>query len=226
MQALAQFTTKLVTSLSAVISAKSHKIHPVWSNSTSKPVPFQPVSKLAATRLWHRARDFDRITRQPGHHGGAIGHAALQVLHALIFDFLNHKSGRLDPSYAAIARKANLCERTVATALQRLKRLGILEWKRRCQESWQDGRLVREQETNAYTLQPWPEWKGYKPQTEAPAPMTGTWGDPPYMLDVLDEAANEQDMKSKINILGNAPPNGLEAALAKLGGTMLAAGKS
>ena len=40
--------------------------------------------------------------------------AALQVLHALIFDFLNYASGRLDPSYAAIARKANVCERTVA----------------------------------------------------------------------------------------------------------------
>jgi hypothetical protein len=26
----------------------------------------------------------------------------LQVLHSLIFDFLNHRTGRLDPSYAAI----------------------------------------------------------------------------------------------------------------------------
>ena len=45
-----------------------------------------------------------------------------RCLHALIFDFLNYASGRLDPSYAAIARKANVCERTVANALKRLKR--------------------------------------------------------------------------------------------------------
>ena len=43
--------------------------------------------------------------------GGALGNSALQVLHALIFDFLNYRSGRLDPSYAAIAHKANVCER-------------------------------------------------------------------------------------------------------------------
>ena len=40
---------------------------------------------------------------------------ALAVLHALIFDFLNHRTGRLDPSYAAIAAKAGVCVRTVAT---------------------------------------------------------------------------------------------------------------
>ena len=57
-----------------------------------------------------------------------MGHAALQVLHALIFDFLNYASGRLDPSHAAIARKANVCERTVRNALNRLRDLGILSW--------------------------------------------------------------------------------------------------
>jgi hypothetical protein len=50
------------------------------------------------------------------------------VLHALIFDFLNHRTGRLDPSYAAIAAKAGVCVRTVATALARLRELGILNW--------------------------------------------------------------------------------------------------
>ncbi len=66
------------------------------------------------------------------------------MLHALIFDFLNFRTGRLDPSYAAIARKANVCERTVATALKRLRELGILNWVRRCAKSWQDGRFTLE----------------------------------------------------------------------------------
>ena len=71
---------------------------PVWSGSVAKPVRFAPMAKKAAVRLWHRARDFDRGTHQPGRHGGAVGPTALQVLHALIFDFLNHRTGRLDPS--------------------------------------------------------------------------------------------------------------------------------
>ena len=105
---------------------KTYAAWPVWSGSTTTEIRFQPMPKKDAVRLWHRARDFDRRSRQPGRHGGAVGHAALQVLHALIFDFLNYRSGRLDPSYAAIARKANVCERTVATALKRLRSLGIL----------------------------------------------------------------------------------------------------
>src|SRR5262249_21642623 len=132
-----------------------------------------------ATRLWHKARDFDRRTHTPGRHGGAVGHAALQVLHALIFDFLNYKTGRLDPSYAAIARKANVCERTVASALQRLRSLGILNWVRRCAESFKDGRFMLEQETNAYAVLPASQWHGYKEPPEAPAPVAGTWGDHP-----------------------------------------------
>ena len=98
---------------------------PVWSGSVAKPVQFAAMPKKAAVRLWHRARDFDRGTHEPGRHGGALGPTALAVLHALIFDFLNHRTGRLDPSYAAIAGKAGVCTRTVASALQRLKALGI-----------------------------------------------------------------------------------------------------
>jgi hypothetical protein len=99
---------------------------PVWSGSTTTPIRFAPMPKKAAVRLWHRARDFDRGTHQPGRHGGCVGHAALQVLHSLIFDFLNHRTGRLDPSYEAIAHKAGVCVRTVAAALKRLRELGIL----------------------------------------------------------------------------------------------------
>ena len=97
---------------------------PVWSGSVANPVRFVPLAKKAAVKLWHRARDFDRGTHQPGQHGGAVGHTALQVLHTLIFDFLNHRTGRLDPSYAAIAAKAGVCVRTVATALAPAARAG------------------------------------------------------------------------------------------------------
>ena len=148
----------------------------MWSGSTTQTVQFAAMAKKAAVKLWHRARDFDCATHEPGKHGGAVGPAALAVLQALIFDFINARTGRLDPSYQAIARKAGVCVRTVATALARLRDLGILDWVRRCAETWRDGRFVLEQETNAYAVLPEGQWRGYRPPQEPPAPVPGTWG--------------------------------------------------
>ena len=87
--------------------------------------------------------------------------------------------------------KAGVCVRTVATALQRLRELGILNWVRRCAESWRDGRFVLAQDTNAYGLLPESQWRGYRPPQEQPAPAPGTWGDPAPMPSVLAQAALE-----------------------------------
>jgi hypothetical protein len=203
---------------------KTYAVWPVWSDSTAKDIRFQPLPKKAATQLWHRARDFDRQTRRSGHHGGAVGHAALQVLHALIFDFLNYASGRLDPSHAAIARKANVAERTVRYALARLRSLGILNWVRRCAESWRDGRFVLEQETNAYAVLPATQWCGYRPPAEPVAPASGTWGDHPPLPSLLVQAAAERQqgasLRSMIGILDADPADLLAGALARLGQVM------
>ena len=148
------------------------------------------------------------------------------MLHALIFDFLNHRTGRLDPSYAAIAHKAGVCVRTVATALKHLRELGILNWVRRCAESWRDGRFVLEQETNAYGLLPESQWRGYRPPQEPPAPAPGTWGDPAPMPSVLAQAALESweggGLRSVVQILAADPKDRLAAALARLGRAFMA----
>jgi hypothetical protein len=81
---------------------------PVWSDSTTTPIRFQPMPKKAAVRLWHRTRTSI---------AGRASLVATAVLHAL--GLLNFATGWLDPSYAAIARKANVCEHTGATALAR-----------------------------------------------------------------------------------------------------------
>ena len=203
---------------------RTYAAWPVWSDSTTKEVKFQPLRKKAATKLWHRARDFDRKTKQKDHHGGAVGHAALQVLHALIFDFLNYGSGQLDPSHAAIARKSNVCERTVRNALRRLKDLGILNWVRRCAEKWIDGRYVLEQETNAYAVLPASQWRGYKEPPEPQPPAPGTWGDHPPLPSVLEQAAADRkdggSLRTAISTLESDEGNSLAAALARLGRTL------
>jgi hypothetical protein len=208
-------------SLPGFAGPKTYAAWPVWTGSTTKEIKFRSLSKKAATRLWHRARDFDRQSRRQGCHGGALGHAALQVLHTLIFDFLNYGTGRLDPSHAAIARKANVCERTVRNALNRLRDLGILAWIRRCTEGWRAGRFVREQETNAYALQPPSGWRGYREPPEAPAPAPGTWGCHLPLPDVVTQAAADRraggTLQGTIRTLGGDPGNALAAALARLG---------
>ena len=200
---------------------KTFAVWPVWSDSTTKEIRVQPMPKKAAVKLWHRARDYDRQTRRKDRHGGAVGHAALQVLHALIFDFLNYRSGRLDPSQAAIARKANVCERTVRNAIKRLRELGILNWVRRCAESWQDGRFCLEQETNAYAVLPASQWHGYTEPPEAQPPAPGTWGDHASLPSQLDQALTELrqggGMRTAIGMLDADPTDLLGAALARLG---------
>jgi hypothetical protein len=190
---------------------------PVRRDSTTAEVRFAAMPKKAAVRLWHRARQFDQQTKRKGRHGGAIGHAALQVLHALVFDFLNFRTGRLDPGYAAIARKANMCERTVATALQRLRSVGILAWVRRCAERVLDnGQHVLEQETNAYTVRPETAWHGYRPPLDPPAPLPCTWGKPPSM------PTPAGDPGVTAIFLAAETDSPLAAALARLGRAMAA----
>jgi hypothetical protein len=201
---------------------------PVWTQSCEKPVEFRPLPKKAAVKLWHRARDFDRQTRKPGQRGGALGPSGLQVLQALLFDFLNFQTGRLDPSQKAIARQANLCPRTVSDALKRLKSLGILAWVRRCEESWRNGRYTRRQLTNAYAILPEGGWLGYVPPVEAPLPHPSSWGKADVCPSVLDAAVGQQrsgeDPKFVIRTLELGPAGGIEAALARLGRAVQAAG--
>ena len=58
-------------------SMKTYAAWPVWSDSTTKEIQFQRMPKKIATRLWHKARDFDRRTHAPGKHGGAVGHGLI-----------------------------------------------------------------------------------------------------------------------------------------------------
>lgn len=197
---------------------------PVWSGSQRRPVEFQPLPKKQAIDLYYRARTLDRLTKQfDKRHGGRIGHAALQVLHCLIFDFLNFRTGRLDPSYDAIARTANLARSTVALALARLKDLGILNWVRRCTKGNDaEGGFQLVQDTNAYVIEPVAYWRDGRHLVEQPpGPQPGTWGEHPPLGSALEQAAGiaaQGDSATAIvATLEAEPDSALAAALARLG---------
>src|SRR3954464_15193910 len=116
-------------------------------------------------------------------HGGIIGRTALAALYALLFDFLNHRTGRLDPSLDAIAAKAGCCRRAVVDALARLRDLGLLAWRRRCEETRdREGRFRLRQRTNAYGLLPPSQWRGYR-DNDPPPPDPDTLGAPERVPD-------------------------------------------
>jgi len=106
----------------------------------------------------------------------------------------------------------------VATALDRLRDADILAWVRRCAEGWEDGRCVRRQQTNAYAILLSIDWRGFCPPRD----------EPPTMPSILAAAAMERraggTLKAAIQVLELGPVNGLEAALARLGRALLAAG--
>ena len=202
-------------------------VFPVWKGSVRAEVRFTPLPKKAAARLWHRAREWDRATRAPGRHGGKVGRIGLLVLHSLIFDFLNHKTGQLDPSYEGIAKKAGVSRASVGRALARLKALGILNWVRRCVGELRDGRFVLAQERNAYAVQEEGQWQGYRPAPELPvAPEPGTWGEHPPLQGALSQAAQDQAMGlspgAVLLALRSDPGDALAAALARMGQALAA----
>lgn len=181
---------------------------PVWHDSTPAAsfrwVP--SLSRRAARRLYEKARAYERRT-------GKLMLGGLAVFYALLFDFLNYSTGRLDPSGAAIAKKAAVDVATVWRAIKRLVAAGFLSRERRCVDGWEDGRYFRRQLTNAYRpLDPEPD--------QEPLPEPGTWGDHPFALDPLF-AESKGDLGARVAIL-EAEGGGLAGALARLGRAMRA----
>ncbi|MFN3389901.1 MAG: RNA replicase [Allosphingosinicella sp.] len=99
------------------------------------------------------AETFENQTKRArgkGANGGELGPATIKVLKAL-FQIVDYKSGRLEPSYDYIAWKAFVSRSSVAKAIKRLRHYGFLDWLRRAEETDVDGQgpQVR-QVSNAY----------------------------------------------------------------------------
>jgi hypothetical protein len=218
---------QLVPALPGMAGPKTYAAWPVWHDSTTAAVKYQPLPKKNAVALYHKARRFERQTRQPGRQDGALGRNGLAVLHALIFDILNYASGRLEPGYAKIAEKACISRRSVARGLANLKAAGVLHWVRRCVESWKDGRFCLEQQSNAYAILPASQWRGYWELPEPPMPHPTSWGATPPLPDQLTQAVADRQAgdseRAVLARLADDPSDGLACALAGLFGPILAA---
>lgn len=205
--------------MNTLTNASSHPvIWQCWKGSARAdtrvaPQP-SPMPKRDAVKFWHRARELERRSRAPGRQDGTLGRNGLAVLHALIFDFLNHKSGRLDPSYDELARAAAISIRSVARGVRRLREAGVLSWVRRCiADQDETGRFVLRQISNAYEI------LTAKLVSILPEIHPDTWGARPCDGDSLARAAasltDGLSIGHALRELENE--DGLGAALARLG---------
>lgn len=190
-------------------------------DSTTKRVRFAPMNRQEAARLYQQAERMECATRCPGRQDGVIGRNGLAVLRAFLFGFLNHKSGRCDPSHAALARRAGISERSVRRGLVALKAAGLVNWLRRCIETVRDGRFSLEQTTNAYAVLPPSQWFGWRAATPAPPPELGTWGDHPPLPDAITTALQNSHAggghSGLVAALEADPGDRLALALARFG---------
>lgn len=91
------------------------------------------------------AEKFDQDTKLPGKRNGKLGHIALEV-YRLLLRLRGRGTGRLDPSYAWIAKRLHRSRSAVVSAAHRLKEHGFLDWIRRTQ-------LVEDPDSDQYVEQ-------------------------------------------------------------------------
>jgi hypothetical protein len=118
----------------------------------------RPLNTNAKARIMVKARTLMHRTEK-GKHYGQLTAKCLAVLEALLWGFHNARSGLCFPSLATIAKKAECAPSTVAIAIKKLERVGILSWvnrivriRERCEDLFGNGgtrgRVIRT--SNAY----------------------------------------------------------------------------
>jgi hypothetical protein len=199
---------------------------PVWSGSTRKPVQYMPMARRQAVKIWHDARRYERQTRQKGKQDGAIGRNGLAVLYAFLFDFLNHRTGQLDPTRATIARAANVSIRSVDRGLAKLKEAGVLNWIRQCVEEIENGIYRLKQKASAYFVLAQSHWCGFWQAPEAPLPYPEAWGKTPPLPSPIELAAAVHaeggSKAAQLDALACDPRDEMANSLARLFGLIAA----
>ncbi|MBU6207003.1 MAG: RNA replicase [Alphaproteobacteria bacterium] len=113
---------------------------------------FRPFDSKTHGAILKAAERFENLTKRKGCRNGALGYVGIKVLKALL-EFIDYRTGRLEPSYVALCKRAYLSVCAVAAALKRLAAHGFIEMIRRYEPTGNisGGPTVR-QITNAYRV--------------------------------------------------------------------------
>jgi DNA-binding transcriptional ArsR family regulator len=94
-----------------------------------------PLDRNARQRLIFLAKRLERRTKGKGRANGALGGISLTLLEAL-FSYANRRTGLCFPSYLTLQALTGLSHGSIAAALRRLERAGIIKITRRLKRIW------------------------------------------------------------------------------------------
>ena len=159
---------------------KTYAAWPVWSDSTTKEISFQPHAEEgrdAAMAPRARLRPADAAQGSPRRSRGPrrVAGAARADLRLPELPKRAARSVLCGDRAQGERVRAHGCQRRSSGCASSASSIGCGAAPR----SWRDGRFVLEQETNAYAVLPASQWRGYKEPPEPPPPAPGTWGDHP-----------------------------------------------
>lgn len=175
---------------------------------------FRAITKDLATKIMRAAERFAKVsmtTRSKGCRRGELTDIDVQILEALIFCFMDWRTGRLEPTYAAIGKKTGRGRATIAASLQRLEDAKILERMRRFKRiEGADGKAEPqvEQAPNAYRVS--------LPQRLAALIGLGPRPTRPPVPDDHDHAAKAAILTRDVHHTEDTGKSTLGAALARL----------
>jgi predicted transcriptional regulator len=88
----------------------------------------RPITYEEREKIWRDAVKREKATRKKGCQNGDLGKAGLAVLHSLLFDFLNMKTGVCFPSVRALQERLQpwFSRAAIFRALDRLEACGVL----------------------------------------------------------------------------------------------------
>jgi hypothetical protein len=174
-----------------------------------------PLDRNAKVRVMAYARGWSARNCRPGQHRGPITRAFLDVLHALLWQFHNSRTGVCFPSYERIAEMAECARSTVAEALKVLEWAGVLTWQHRITR-------VREHCTDLFGRTTW-RWRVIRTSNAY------TFRDPQQQLVGVPAAKSEnwngtqnQDVLEPVLAPPHDPNSPLERALARFAAVIAA----
>lgn len=121
-------------------------------------VHFRPYSKGEILAILKKAETLDAWSKKFGCRMGLIGDSGMKVLRALLYGFMDWKTGACFPRIRAIMAKTRYARSTVCEALRRLERVGIVQRinRRQWKTIWRNGGSFKAevQTSNAYLFSP------------------------------------------------------------------------
>ena len=85
-----------------------------------------PMDRNAKAKLLRSVEIMERVTKRKGCRNGVVSIPALIVLRTLLLQF-HGRRGLCCPSYTTLMRSTGLCRQSIASALRRLRTVGVLK---------------------------------------------------------------------------------------------------